>query len=58
MLFLASNNIVEYEAMLLGLRIATALGIHRIWIPGDTLLVINQVDKEWSCNDDKMMSYC
>jgi hypothetical protein len=44
MYFPASNNIAEYEALLHGLRIATALG--------------NQANKEWSCLDDKMMLYC
>jgi hypothetical protein len=32
--FLASNNVAEYEALLHGLRIATALGIHRLNVPG------------------------
>jgi hypothetical protein len=56
--FLASNNAVEYEALLHGLRIATALGIHRLKVLGDSMLVINQASKEWSCLDDKMLLYC
>jgi ribonuclease HI len=56
--FPASNNVAEYEALLHGLRIATALGIRRLRVLGDSLLVINQVNKEWSCLDDKMMMYC
>jgi hypothetical protein len=39
--FPASNNAVKYEALLHGLRIATALGIRRLKVLGDSMLVIN-----------------
>jgi ribonuclease HI len=58
MYFPASNNAAEYEALLHGLRIATALGIRRLKVLGDSMLVINQANKEWSCLDDKMLLYC
>jgi ribonuclease HI len=56
--FLASNNAAEYEAFLHGLRITTALGIRRLKVLGDSLLIVNQANKEWSCLDDKMLLYC
>jgi hypothetical protein len=56
--FPASNNATEYEVLLHGVRITTALGIRRLKILGDSLLVVNQANKEWSCIDDKMMLYC
>jgi ribonuclease HI len=56
--FLASNNAVEYEALLHGLRMATALGIRRLMVLGDSLLIVNQVNREWSCLDNKMLLYC
>jgi ribonuclease HI len=56
--FLASNNVAEYEALLYGLQITMALDIRRLKILGDSLLVINQANKEWSCLDDKVMAYC
>jgi ribonuclease HI len=56
--FLASNNVAEYEALLHGLRIATTLGIHQLKVLGDSLLVVNQANKEWSSLDDKMLLYC
>jgi hypothetical protein len=43
MQFSASNNATEYEALLHGLRIATALGIHRLRVLGDSWLVVNRV---------------
>jgi hypothetical protein len=56
--FPASNNAVEYEALLHSPRIATELGIHRLKVLGDSLLIVNQANKEWSCLDDKMLLYC
>jgi ribonuclease HI len=56
--FLASNNVAEYEALLHGLRIAMALSIHRLKVLGDSLLIVNQPNKELSCLDDKMLLYC
>jgi ribonuclease HI len=56
--FPASNNEAEYEALLHGLRILTALGIHRLKVLIDSLLIVDQANKEWSCLDDKMLLYC
>jgi ribonuclease HI len=56
--FPASNNALEYEALLHGLWIIITLDIHRLRVLGDSLLVINQANKEWSCVDEKIMMYC
>jgi ribonuclease HI len=56
--FPASNNEAEYEALLHGLRILTTLGIHRLKVLIDSLLIVDQANKEWSCLDDKMLLYC
>jgi hypothetical protein len=56
--FPASNNVTEYEALLHGLWIAMTLDIRRLKILGDSLLVINQANKEWPCLDDKILEYC
>jgi ribonuclease HI len=47
--FLASNNAVEYEALINRLRIAIELGATRLYIHGNSELVVNQVMKESSC---------
>ena len=39
--FPASNNVVEYEACLHSMRLAVELGIKRLYIYGDSALVIN-----------------
>ena len=52
-----SNNEAEYEALLHGLRLAVSLGIKRLLFYGDSLLVIQQVNKEWDVNKDTMDVY-
>jgi ribonuclease HI len=39
--FWATNNITEYEALIDGLRIASKLGARRLFIRGDSELVIS-----------------
>src|SRR5438105_12400339 len=56
--FPASNNAAEYEALLHGLRIAISLGIRRLAVRSDSELVVNQVQKEYSCTSTKMLAYC
>src|SRR5438045_659791 len=56
--FPTSNNAAEYEALLHGLRIAISLGIRRLAVRGDSKLVVNQVQKEYSCTSMKMLAYC
>jgi ribonuclease HI len=56
--FPASNNMVEYEALLCGLKIAIKIGIKCLDVWGDSQLVIDQVMKNVSCHGDKMEAYC
>src|SRR6266540_5652372 len=56
--FLASNNAAEYEALLHGLRIAISLGIQWLAVRDDSELVVNQVQKKYSCSSTKMLAYC
>ena len=56
--FPSSYNMVEYEALLSGLRIAIELGVKCLDVRGDSQLVINQVMKQSSCHDMKMEAYC
>ncbi len=56
--FPVSNNATEYEALLHGLRIAISLSIRRLAVHEDFELVINQVQKEYSCTSTKISAYC
>jgi probable phosphoglycerate mutase len=56
--FPASNNMVEYEAVLHGLHIAVELGVKCLQVCGNSALVINQLNKDWNCTNEKMDAYC
>ena len=56
--FLASNNVVEYEALINGLRIAIELGATRLYVCGDLELVVDQVMKESSYKSPLIKAYC
>jgi ribonuclease HI len=53
-----SNNKAEYDALLHGLRLAASLGIKRLLVYGDSVVVINQVNKSWDGNKKNMDAYC
>jgi ribonuclease HI len=55
--FSATNNIAEYEGLVIGLWLAKELTIRRLLIRGDSKLVPKQVQKEYDCNNDKMTEY-
>ena len=50
LLFKATNNAAEYEALIHGLRIAASLGIKRLLAYGDSKVIIQQVNKDWECS--------
>jgi ribonuclease HI len=56
-LWAVSNNEAEYEALLHELRLAISLRIKRLLVYGDSLLVVQQVNKEWDCNKETMDAY-
>ena len=58
LLFKATNNTVEYEVLIHGLRIVASLGIKRLLAYGDSKVVIQQVNKDWDCTQEKMDAYC
>jgi ribonuclease HI len=58
LLFPSPNNAAEYEALIHGLNISISLGIKRLMVYGDSLVVISQINKEWDCSNDSMGKYC
>jgi ribonuclease HI len=57
-LWQATNNEAEYEALIHRLRIMTSLGSKWLLVYGDSAVVINQVNKDWDCTKDNMDAYC
>lgn len=49
-----TNNIGEYEGLLLGLERMIELGLKSVLIEGDSLLVISQISKKWKANHPEM----
>jgi ribonuclease HI len=52
-----TNNIAEYEAVILGLRKLRALGVTTYIIKTDSKVVAGQVEKEYSAKDPALMQY-
>ena len=55
--FLATNNIAEYDGLLFGMREASTIGIKCLLAIRDSLLAVNQVQKEFQCSDMTMVAY-
>jgi ribonuclease HI len=56
-LWKVSNNEAEYEALLHGLRLVISLDIKQLVVYGDSLLVVQQVNKKWDYNEEAMDAY-
>jgi hypothetical protein len=55
--FNCTNNIVEYEALLLGLRKLKAMGIRRAILKSDSQVISGHVDKSNKARDPKLEKY-
>lgn len=55
--FLCTNNITEYEALIVGMKEALALNIKHIHIYGDSQLIIRQVIGMYQEKQDKLSQY-
>jgi ribonuclease HI len=52
-----TNNIVEYEAVILGLHKLRALGVTTCIVRTDSKVVVGQVEKDYSAKDPALMQY-
>jgi hypothetical protein len=55
--FKATNNMVEYEALLFGLSTTLSLGVRQLLMKGDSQLIVKQVKGDCSCNDPQLVAY-
>ena len=55
--FPCSNNAIEYEALLVGLKAARKLGIKRLKVFGDSELVIKQVEGIYGVKNPNLAAY-
>ncbi|XP_022895251.1 uncharacterized protein LOC111409432 [Olea europaea var. sylvestris] len=52
--FRASNNAVEYEALLAGLKLAKEMQVRKLLASSDSQLVVNQVNGDFAAKDDAL----
>jgi ribonuclease HI len=55
--FKATNNMAEYEALLLGLSTTLSLGVRHLLVKGDSQLIVKQVKGDCSYNDSQLAAY-
>jgi ribonuclease HI len=55
--FETTNNVAEYEALVLGLRAAKDMGIKEIFVFGDVELIINQIKNIYQAKHPRLRSY-
>jgi ribonuclease HI len=55
--FDCTNNMAEYEALILGLRVLKELGTKRIVVHGDSKLIINQVKGIYQSKHPRLRAY-
>jgi ribonuclease HI len=55
--FCCTNNIAEYEALLLGLRKLKAMGIRRAVLKTDSQVISGHIDKSYKARDPKHEKY-
>lgn len=57
MLFPCTNNIAEYEALVIGIKLALEWKVTELKVYGDSKLIINQINEEYQMKDDKLVPY-
>ena len=57
LIFPATNNEVEYEGVLTGLRVGKALGVKNLLLQSNSKLVVCQIKGEFKANEERMQKY-
>ena len=55
--FPTTNNEAKYEAILMGLQVAKALGVRNLKLNTDSKLMTKQMNSEYEVKEDKMKRY-
>ncbi|XP_075101740.1 uncharacterized protein LOC142177171 [Nicotiana tabacum] len=55
--FPCTNNMAEYEACIVGIRMAVDMNVKELLVIGDSDLLIQQVQWEWSTKNVKILPY-
>ncbi|XP_070028814.1 uncharacterized protein [Nicotiana sylvestris] len=57
LIFLCTNNMVEYEACILGLNLVIDINIQELLAIGDSTFLVHQILGEWATNNTKILPY-
>jgi hypothetical protein len=52
--FQCTNNVVEYEALMLGLKLLKKVGVKQIMVRGDSELIIKQIKGEYAAKHPRL----
>jgi len=52
-----SNNVIEYNALLIGIQLAHEMGICYLEVYGDSKLIVNQVKGEYEVQHEDLVPY-
>ncbi|MCO5603393.1 hypothetical protein L7F22_057543 [Adiantum nelumboides] len=52
-----SNNEAEYATLKAGLEECKSMGIRRLMVKGDALLIVKQVQGTWACKNSKLLQW-
>ncbi|XP_075665023.1 uncharacterized protein LOC142634613 [Castanea sativa] len=55
---LCSNNVAEYQALIIGLQMAIEIGISQLEIFRDSKLIINQILEQYNVKKEDLVPYC
>ena len=55
--FKTLNNEVEYEAILVGLRMSKALKVKRVHVKSDSQLVVSEITAQYQMKEENMKGY-
>ena len=55
--FKCTNNMAEYEALILGLKLVRNLGAKRVSVMGDSELIVKQIDVVYMTKDPRLSCY-
>ncbi|XP_070020726.1 uncharacterized protein [Nicotiana sylvestris] len=55
--FYCTNNMDEYEASILGLKMAVDMGVQEVLVLGDSDLLVHQIQGDWETRDLKLIPY-
>jgi len=52
-----SNNVAEYNALLIGIQLAEEIGVKKLEVYGDSKLIVDQVREKYEVRHEDLVPY-